>query len=159
MIKVSLLWQVGLIANVKLHFFITGSSFKTLNIPFSTKWPQMLNVYWHLKTALWWQSWNWKHKNHPFFDILKWDLSIINAGLPILLITSPRTNRMSKNLLRPECPIYISNVNMGVGGGVSSSARLFRGGWYQNPVEVLGASWVNFSTLLVINCDPSPSEI
>ncbi len=38
--------------------FITGPSFQNLNVAFLTKWPQMLKVYRHLKTALWWQNWN-----------------------------------------------------------------------------------------------------
>ncbi len=36
---------------------------------FFIKWPLMIKVYWHLKSALFWQSWNWKHKKCPFRDI------------------------------------------------------------------------------------------
>ena len=51
-----------------LHYFMTRPSLKNLyTFDFVTKWPYILNlkVCLHLKSALRWHSWNWKHKKLP----------------------------------------------------------------------------------------------
>ncbi len=47
---------------VLLDYFTTRPSFKNLYDPFLTKWPRDAKMCKHLKSTLWWQSWNLKHR-------------------------------------------------------------------------------------------------
>ncbi len=55
--------------HILLDCSLTRPSFKNLSVAFLTKWSRMLKVYWHLITAPWSQSWNWKHKKCRCCDI------------------------------------------------------------------------------------------
>ncbi len=45
---------------ILVYNFITRVSFKKSERRFFTKCLKILRVHWHLKSALWWQSWNFK---------------------------------------------------------------------------------------------------